>query len=122
MDNDLVNLIETLISVVEEKDEYIKGHAERVATTCVHFSKKLGFLLPFAKLGGFFSSRLSLKKEIFLFMKNSILTTTIKVIPTIAAILSSSGSVTKSIKSFVKNLESPEGAYLYSLGRALGSR
>jgi putative nucleotidyltransferase with HDIG domain len=41
-DNTVVTLVKTLVSVIEEKDEYLKGHSERVAAKCVRFSKKLG--------------------------------------------------------------------------------
>ena len=40
--NTLKELLKTLISVIEEKDKYLKGHSERVATLCVRFSGKLG--------------------------------------------------------------------------------
>ena len=36
-------LVRTLVSLIEEKDLLMKGHAERVASNCVHFSRKLGF-------------------------------------------------------------------------------
>ena len=41
--NSLKELVKTMVSVIEEKDEYIKGHSERVATNCVRFAIKLGF-------------------------------------------------------------------------------
>ena len=40
--NSLKELLKTLVSVIEEKDKYIKGHSERVATTCVRFAGRLG--------------------------------------------------------------------------------
>ena len=41
-ESSLKDLVETLVSVIEERDPYMKGHAERVATNCVLFSRKLG--------------------------------------------------------------------------------
>ena len=41
-ENDLTGLVKTLVSVIEEKDPFMKGHAERVATNCVIFSRQLG--------------------------------------------------------------------------------
>ena len=35
-------LVRTLVALIEEKDMLMKGHAERVAGGCVHFSRKLG--------------------------------------------------------------------------------
>ena len=34
-------LIKTLVSIIEEKDMFMKGHAERVASNCVHFIRNL---------------------------------------------------------------------------------
>ena len=42
MENSIKEIIKTLISVIEEKDPYMKGHAERVATNCVRFCQKIG--------------------------------------------------------------------------------
>lgn len=36
-------LVRTLVALIEEKDMLMKGHAERVASNGVHFSRKLGF-------------------------------------------------------------------------------
>ena len=36
-------IVRTLVTLIEEKDMLMKGHAERVASYCVHFSRKLGF-------------------------------------------------------------------------------
>ena len=36
-------LVRTLVTLIEEKDMLLKGHAERVAGSGVHFSRKLGF-------------------------------------------------------------------------------
>jgi len=41
-ENSLKNLVKTLVSVIEERDPYMKGHSERVATNCVLFSRRLG--------------------------------------------------------------------------------
>lgn len=41
-DNMVSVLVKTLVSIIEEKDGFMKGHAERVASTCVHFSVKIG--------------------------------------------------------------------------------
>lgn len=41
-DSIVSELVKTLISVIEEKDDFLKGHAERVASTCVHFGVSLG--------------------------------------------------------------------------------
>ncbi|MBW1801548.1 MAG: HDOD domain-containing protein [Deltaproteobacteria bacterium] len=38
----LREIVKTMVSVIEEKDRYLKGHSERVATKCVNFSKRLG--------------------------------------------------------------------------------
>ena len=38
----LNDLVKTLVSVIEERDPFMKGHAERVATNCVLFSRRLG--------------------------------------------------------------------------------
>jgi HD-GYP domain-containing protein (c-di-GMP phosphodiesterase class II) len=35
-------IIRTLVAVIEEKDEFLRGHAERVAVTGMHYSKKIG--------------------------------------------------------------------------------
>ncbi len=35
-------IVRTLVAVIEEKDEFLRGHAERVALTCMDFSRKLG--------------------------------------------------------------------------------
>jgi putative nucleotidyltransferase with HDIG domain len=47
-ENLLSDLVKTLVSVIEEKDVFIKGHSERVAGNCVAFAKKLG--LPAAEI------------------------------------------------------------------------
>lgn len=36
-------LIKTFVSLIEEKDKYLKGHSETVASGCVRFCTKLGF-------------------------------------------------------------------------------
>ena len=41
-ENDITGLVKTLVSVIEERDPFMKGHAERVATNCVLFSRQLG--------------------------------------------------------------------------------
>ncbi|MFC1535257.1 HD-GYP domain-containing protein [Thermodesulfobacteriota bacterium] len=41
-ENPLKDLIKTLVSVIEEKDPFMKGHADRVAAICVLFSRRLG--------------------------------------------------------------------------------
>ena len=38
----LAELLKTLIAVIEEKDLFIRGFSEKVAQTCVYFSRKLG--------------------------------------------------------------------------------
>jgi putative nucleotidyltransferase with HDIG domain len=38
----LRDMVRTLVAVIEEKDEYTKGHSERVATLCVRFAGRLG--------------------------------------------------------------------------------
>ncbi|MBN1847632.1 MAG: HDOD domain-containing protein [Deltaproteobacteria bacterium] len=40
--NYVMSLVRMLISVIEEKDPFLRGHAERVARYAVSFSKKLG--------------------------------------------------------------------------------
>ena len=40
-ENIVSELVRTLVAVIEEKDEFMKGHSERVASICVHFSIKL---------------------------------------------------------------------------------
>jgi len=40
--NIFAELVRTLVSVIEEKDEFIRGHSERVARAAVAFAKKLG--------------------------------------------------------------------------------
>ncbi|MBW1722005.1 MAG: HDOD domain-containing protein [Deltaproteobacteria bacterium] len=40
-DNDIRDLIQILVSLIEEKDPFLKGHSERVARICVSFGKKL---------------------------------------------------------------------------------
>ena len=42
-DNIISEIVKTLISIIEEKDEFIKGHSERVASGCVHLWTYLGF-------------------------------------------------------------------------------
>ena len=37
----LMELLKTLVSLIEEKDESMGGHSQRVASNCVHFSRKL---------------------------------------------------------------------------------
>jgi putative nucleotidyltransferase with HDIG domain len=37
----LMELVKTLVSLIEEKDEFMRGHSQRVARNCVHFSRKL---------------------------------------------------------------------------------
>ncbi len=41
-ENTVKDLVQILVSVIEERDPYMKGHSERVATNCVLFSKRLG--------------------------------------------------------------------------------
>ena len=41
-DNHLMDLVRVLVSLIEEKDIFLKGHSERVASTCASFSRKLG--------------------------------------------------------------------------------
>lgn len=41
-DNGFTELIKTLVSVIEEKDPFMKGHADRVAANCVLFARRLG--------------------------------------------------------------------------------
>ena len=41
-DNIISEIVKTLISIIEEKDEFIKGHSERVASRCVRFWTYLG--------------------------------------------------------------------------------
>lgn len=38
----LMDLVRVLVSLIEEKDIFLKGHSERVASTCASFSRKLG--------------------------------------------------------------------------------
>jgi len=42
-ENTLQELIKSLVSVIGDKDPYMKRHADRVATNCVRFSKQIGF-------------------------------------------------------------------------------
>ena len=37
----LSEVINTFVSLIEEKDEFMRGHAQRVASNCVHFSRQL---------------------------------------------------------------------------------
>jgi len=39
--NFLSEIVKTLVSLIEEKDMVMRGHAQRVASLCVYFSKKL---------------------------------------------------------------------------------
>lgn len=39
--NFLSELVKTLVALIEEKDMVMRGHAQRVASLCVYFSKKL---------------------------------------------------------------------------------
>jgi len=41
VNNFLSELLKLLVSLIEEKDEFMRGHAQRVASNCVHFSRKL---------------------------------------------------------------------------------
>jgi HD-GYP domain-containing protein (c-di-GMP phosphodiesterase class II) len=41
-ENTVKDLVKILVSVIEERDPYMKGHSERVATNCVLFSRRLG--------------------------------------------------------------------------------
>lgn len=47
-ENIISELVKTLISIIGEKDEFLKGHSERVASTCVRFGMRLG--LPKTKI------------------------------------------------------------------------
>ena len=40
--NPLNEMLKTLISVIEDKDQYIKVHSERVAATCARFATHMG--------------------------------------------------------------------------------
>jgi HD-GYP domain-containing protein (c-di-GMP phosphodiesterase class II) len=40
--NSLKDVIDSLVSVINEKDPFMKGHAERVAANCVRFSRSIG--------------------------------------------------------------------------------
>lgn len=35
-------ILRTLVAVIEEKDAFLRGHAERVAATCVNFARAMG--------------------------------------------------------------------------------
>ena len=39
--NLLTEMVRMLVSIIEEKDVFLRGHSERVAVCCVNFSKKL---------------------------------------------------------------------------------
>ena len=39
----LSEVVKTLVSLIEEKNVYMRGHAQRVASNCVFFSRKLNF-------------------------------------------------------------------------------
>ena len=41
-ENTVKDLVKILVSVIEERDPYMKGHSERVATNCVLFYRRLG--------------------------------------------------------------------------------
>ena len=42
----IMEVVQTLLAVIEEKDLHLRQHCERVANTCAHFCEKLGILPP----------------------------------------------------------------------------
>lgn len=43
VNNLLSEVVKTLVSLIEEKDVFMRGHAQRVASNCVYFARKLKF-------------------------------------------------------------------------------
>jgi HD-GYP domain-containing protein (c-di-GMP phosphodiesterase class II) len=41
-----MEMVQTLLAVIEEKDPHLRQHCERVANTCAHFCEKLSVLPP----------------------------------------------------------------------------
>ena len=42
----IMEMVQTLLAVIEEKDPHLRQHCERVANTCAHFCEKLSVLPP----------------------------------------------------------------------------
>ena len=42
----IMEMVQTLLAVIEEKDPHLRQHCERVANTCAHFCEKHSVLPP----------------------------------------------------------------------------